>query len=217
MVAYAARDAEMTLVLYGWLVANYPWAIALHETPAGELPAAVAPWILPYLDGARPRPAAVALAEAGLANDVSRQRDDLRAALTAVCHPYQRARVMRLITDLELPVLAPDLRVYLAALASEERAGAARALGRLHDVGAVDRIRPLLEDPVQDVRQAAQLALENLAAAPVRRSPRVPRPPRSAGPVRWSSDDADTPSADGGWRDALRARFAVPDEPDPGD
>jgi hypothetical protein len=217
MVAYAARDAEMTLVLYGWLVANYPWAVALHETPAGELPAAVAPWILPYLEGARPRPAAVALAEAGLANDVLRQRDDLHAALATVCHPNQRARVMRLITDLELPVLASDLRVYLAALASEERAGAARALGRLHDVGAADLIRPLLEDPVQDVRQAAQLALENLAAAPVRRLPRLPRPPRSAGPVRWSSDDASTPAADGGWRDALRAHFAVPDEPDPGD
>ncbi|MGH2515787.1 MAG: hypothetical protein ACRDHP_09035, partial [Ktedonobacterales bacterium] len=129
MVAYAARDAEMTLVLYGWLRTNYAWAVALHETPAGEPPPVVAPWILPYLEGARPRPAAYAIADAGIAGNIAAQERDLHEALAAVTHPTQRARVLRLIADLELAGLAPNLEPYFTAPASEERAGAARTAG----------------------------------------------------------------------------------------
>ena len=217
MVAYAARDAEMTLVLYGWLRTHYAWAVDLHEVPADEPPPPVADWIAPYLEGARPRPALVAVAEAGIMHDLARQVSDLREALAAVRHPTQRARVMRLITDLELAALAPDLRAYLAALASEERAGAARALGRLHDTGAIELVRPLLNDPVQDVRQAAQLALESLSARAGRRpsgalapAPAA-RPPRSSGPLRWTSatEGDEAPAPEGGWQARLRARFAA--------
>jgi hypothetical protein len=212
MVAYAARDAEMTLVLYHWLSANYPWAMALHTMPADEPLPPVAPWILPYLEGARPKPAALALAEAGIADDIARQQGELRAALAAVRHPNHRARVIRLIVDLELEGLAPDLHVYLSSPASEERAGAARALGRLHDREATPLIQPLLEDPVQDVRQAAQLAVESLAATSHRRPSRPPRP--SGGPVRWSSDEgtAADPAEEGGWRAALRASLVTPSD-----
>ncbi len=185
--------------------------------PADEPPPPVADWIAPYLEGARPRPALVAVAEAGIMHDLAHQVSDLREALAAVRHPTQRARVMRLITDLELAALAPDLRAYLAALASEERAGAARALGRLRDTGAIELVRPLLTDPVQDVRQAAQLALESLSARAGRRpsgalSPApASRPPRSSGPLRWTSategDEAAAP--EGGWQARLRARFAA--------
>ncbi|HLZ24410.1 MAG TPA: hypothetical protein VKQ30_20035 [Ktedonobacterales bacterium] len=215
MVAYAAHDAEMTLVLYDWLRANYAWAIALHETVAVELPSAVAAWIVPYLEGARPRPVVYAVADAGVADDVAAQERDLREALTAVAHPTQRARVMRLITDLELATLAPDLEPYLDSPASEERAGAARAAGRLHARGSVGRIRPLLEDPIQDVRQAARIALDNLASAPSARSTR----PRSTGAVRWTSQstrDSAAPAA-GGWQAALRATFDLPDTDDESD
>ena len=38
MIAYAARDAEMTLVLYAWLAERYPTAVALHRSPAEEPP-----------------------------------------------------------------------------------------------------------------------------------------------------------------------------------
>jgi 3'-5' exonuclease len=215
MVAYAARDAEMTLALYDWLDVNYAWAVALHETPADEPPLAVAAWIAPYLDGARPRPAFYALAEAGIVNDIAAQERDLREALVAVRHPIQRARVMRLITDLELAGLAPDLDPYLSAQASEERAGAARAAGRLRARGSATRIQPLLDDPVQDVRQAARLALENLAAAPVARIARSTRS-STTGSVRWTSEPAHTPRATApeGWQAALRASFGISATPD---
>jgi hypothetical protein len=78
-------------------------------------------------------------------------------------------------------------------------------------------VRPLLTDPVQDVRQAAQLALESLSARAGRRpsgalSPApAPRPPRSSGPLRWTSategDEAAAP--EDGWQARLRARFAA--------
>jgi hypothetical protein len=213
MVAYAARDAEMTLVLHGWLREQYPWAVALHESPADQPPPTVADWILPYLEGARPRPVALAVAEAGIANNLPRQQDDVRAALLAVRHPNQRARVMRLITDLELTHLAPDLRPFITAAASEERAGAIRALGRLHDVEALPLIHPLLSDPVQDVRQAAFLAIEQLSSAPPRRH-HGPRHHLPSGPVKWTSaaeDELRVGDPDD-WRAKLRASFGSNDQ-----
>src|SRR5262249_61986615 len=101
-----------------------------------------------------------------------------------------RARVMRLITDLELMRLASDLRPYLTAPASEERAGAARGIGRLHDKAAIELIRPLLEDDVQDVRQAARLALETLTGAPPPLRPLHPPSPPGAGQVRRPTGQA---------------------------
>lgn len=210
MVAYAARDAEVTLVLYDWLRENYPWAVALHEIPANEPPPEVAEWILPYLDGARPRQAVLAVTDAGLSGDIRGQERDLRQALAVVRHSSQRARVMRLITDLELPGLVPEFQTYLSSPASEERAGAARALGRFHDASAGPALRTLLTDPVQDVRQAAQLALENLRSAPHPRPQHITRA-RSGGPVKWTSEDGgDSLSpASADWQNALRARFGI--------
>lgn len=222
MVAYAARDAEMTLVLYDWLIANYQWAVALHEMAADEPSPAIAPWILPYLEGGRSRLAAFAVTEAGIAGDVAMQRTDLLQALEAVRHPSQHARLMRLITDLDLTSLATALRPYLSASPSEERAGAARALGRLHDIEATPAIRMLLHDPVYDVRQAASLALENLAHRRAFTPRSQQRPTRAApgSPVRWRSDETASNTADGAvWRAHLRASFGITpasdtDEPD---
>lgn len=224
MVAYAARDAEMTYALYGWLTANYPAMVALHHIAAEEPEPGVAAWIVPYLEGSRPKPAAAAVAEAGIAGDVAAQQRDLRAALAAVRHPPQRARVMRLIADLDLRALAEDLRVYLEAPAAEERAGAARTIGRLGDRSAILPLRALLHDSVQDVRQAAQIALEHLENGPRRAPPRAPRPSQTApdvrggsrgrSSVRWSSDDgAEGEGSDGAeWRQQLRRRYGQRDD-----
>ncbi len=220
MLAYAAQDAEMTLMLYYWLRDNYGWATALHHVPATEGVPPVAGWLLPYLEGSRPRHVALALAEAGVPTDTATLEPALRQALTEVRHPPQRARVIRLISDLDLRSLAPDLYRYLTSPASEERQSAARSLGRLYDKAAVPLLRPLLSDDVQEVRQAATLAVEQLVsgrrvmgygshtyhgfAANQGASTRV----------TWSSapSEAEMPAV-GGWQDALRTRYGLPDGP----
>jgi hypothetical protein len=212
MVAYAARDAEMTYALYQWLSANYPNAIASYETLPDEPPPEVAAWIRPYLDTGRGRPVDLALEEIGLLDDHATQVADLRQALGAALRPNQRARVMRLITDLELPELIPDLRPYLPSSASEERAGATRALGRLHDTASAPEIRLLQEDPIQDVRQAAQTALA-LLQGPASTRPSL-RPERRNGRRIWSAANNDAADQDEPWRAALRARFALPEQSD---
>ncbi len=216
MLAYAAQDAEMTLMLYYWLNDNYAWATNWHHIPAQEPAPAVADWILPYLDGSRPRHVALALTEAGISSNIAAQEAALRQALAIIRHPPQRARAIRIITDLDLTRLAPDLYPYLDSPASEERQSAVRGLGRLHDTTAVELIRPLLGDAVQEVRQAATLALEQLSSV----RPAVSRPPNAYQPhqpyqpyapssiVKWSSapHDVDSPPV-GGWRDTLRTQF----------
>jgi hypothetical protein len=211
MVAYAARDAEVTYVLYRWFLEHYPSALGAFEVSADDPPVGVAVWLRPYLESGRGgRPIDVALAEVGLDNDIAAQIEALRLALGANLRPNQRPRIMRIITDLELRELAPDLRAYLTATASEERAGAARALGRLRVFAATEAIRVLLSDPVQDVRQAAQTALGFLEGGAIAR-PSL-RTERRNGHRVWSTGqhaEAEPAPAEA-WRTALRAHFALP-------
>ncbi|HEX6108695.1 MAG TPA: hypothetical protein VFZ02_04720 [Ktedonobacteraceae bacterium] len=160
MVAYAARDAEMTLALYYWLNEYYPWALKIHESTNLQEP--VVEWIEPFLRGASPIPADVAVAEAieqGLIVNQDQLLVDCRAALATLTHPMRRSRLLRLIADLSLVELSSEIEPLLSAPAAEERAGAIRALNRLNVEPGKDLIRPLLLDPVQDVRKAAQTAL----------------------------------------------------------
>jgi ribonuclease D len=87
MVAYAARDAEMTLALCDWLRSHYAWAVAIHLTPADAAPPDIAPWIEPFLERRQVAPLAQTLAEAGLARDIPTQTNDLRQALHASLTP----------------------------------------------------------------------------------------------------------------------------------
>jgi len=163
MVAYAARDAEITYALADWLTANYQTQVALYLTPADEAPPAIAAsWVAASLERGRAYPIEDSVEDAGLTDDVAAQTAALRQAFAVVQRPQQRARIMRYISDLALTDLAPDLRPALSAPTAEERAGAARALGRLRDRAAEPLLRPLVDDPVPDVRQAAALALDNL-------------------------------------------------------
>ncbi len=160
MVAYAARDAEMTLALYYWLNEHYSWALKLHESTNLQEP--VAAWIEPFLRGSSPIPAEVVVAEAIEQGSIANREQlvvDCRAALTTLTHPMRRNRLLRLIADLSLEELSPEIEPLLTAPAAEVRAGAIRALSRLNVEHANDLIRPLLDDPVQDVRKAAQTAL----------------------------------------------------------
>lgn len=215
MVAYAARDAEVTYLLYNWFMNHYPQATRKFVVAAEEPPAQVAEWLHPYLESARGRPIDIALAEAGLDDDIDGQIETLRKALAAELRPNQRARVMRIITDLELRELAPDLLPYLTSHASEERAGAARALGRLRIFAATEAIRALLADPVQDVRQAAQTALGFLEGGVIPRSGL--RSERRNGHRVWTAGQQEAePAPAEAWRTTLRARFALTDREDSG-
>jgi hypothetical protein len=215
MVAYAARDAEMTLALYDWLRRHYAWAVAIHLTPADAAPPDIAPWIEPFLERRQVAPLAQTLAEAGLARAIPTQTNDLRQALHASLAPGRRARVMRLISDLDLVGLADALRPYLHALPMEERAAAARALGRLPDATSLEYIQALTEDPVDDVRHAARMALELMRVPPAATQGRAMR----TSPGRWVvGETEDNPSRAPGtgddWRAQLQARFGASQTPD---
>jgi 3'-5' exonuclease/HEAT repeat protein len=209
MVAYAARDAQMTYVLYGWLRDNYPWALGLYEVADDEASLPVAEWLRPLLEGGRGRSVEMAVAEAGLSGKTQIVTHDLRAALAMARHPAERTRLFRVIGELGLKGMADELRPYLASQASEERATAARALGRLHDADARPTLQSLAHDPVEDVRLAAHHALEHRASAA---ASKVMREEGGAGkPKRWTSvgddgGDGDSPT-ENDWRAALRKQF----------
>ena len=209
MVTYAARDAQMTYVLYGWLRENYPWAVALHEVAAGESPPEVADWLRPFLESGRGHSVELAIAEAGLSGKTQIVTRDLRAALALARHPAQRTRIFRIIGELGLKGMAEELRPYLTSLAAEERASAARALGRLHDADARPTLQALAHDPVADVRLAALHALEHRGPSAAQKAAhKLVRDGGAGKPTRWTTgDDGDAPAMDA-WQAALRARFS---------
>lgn len=207
MVAYAARDAEMTLALYHWLNQHYAWALKLHEYMAGEEDT-VAAWIEPYLFGASASSPDIVMAEAkarGIFRDEDQAIEDCRAALATLRHPMHRSRLLRLITDLMLVQLAPDIEPLLQASSSEERSASARSLGRLGIKEARESILSLLSDPVFDVRKAAQTALRSLSGT---KEPRPPSLPSKLvdGARSWTvGETADAADDNSDWKARLRA------------
>src|SRR5438876_243264 len=82
LMAYAARDAEVTLALYHWINQHYPDILKLHEYTGR--PDLVAPWIEPFLQGTVSVPAEVAVSEAkarGIIQSKEQIYEDCRAAL----------------------------------------------------------------------------------------------------------------------------------------
>lgn len=205
MIAYAARDAEMTLALYYWLLAHYAWALQLHDSANLAIP--VAAWIAPFLRGNSPVPPDVAVAEAiqqGVIQDKKQVARDCQDALERLVHPMQRSRLLRLITDLNLAQLTPQIEPLLLAPTSDERAAAIRALSRLNGPYYNEPIRQLLQDPVNDVRKAAQMALR----IPGQKEPK----PNWTAPVRqadgarsWTIGETQDGGDDDDWKARLRS------------
>jgi hypothetical protein len=210
MVAYAARDAEMTLALYYWLQEHFDWALRLHASSNLQEP--VAEWIEPFLRGSLSMPAEVIVAEAIKQGSVSDQEQvlaDCHAALHSLTHPMRKSRLLRLITDLSLVQLVPDIKPLLEAATADERSGAIRALSRLGAEDARELITPLLQDPVHDVRKAAQTALRFSGQKEPRSQWTTPRR-QADGSRSWTIGD--TPAAeqskaedDDDWRARLRS------------
>jgi len=204
MIAYAARDAEMTLALYTWMAQHYAWALKLHENTSQMEP--VAAWIEPFLRGTASVSAEMAVAAAkaqGIILDGAQIVDECRVALSNLIHPMYRSRLLRLIADLSLVELVTDIELLLQAPTSDERAASARALGRLGVKPAAALIQPLLQDPVQDVRKSAQTALRNLGG-------KVPRPQGPAAKIvdgarTWTIGEPTTAEDESDWKARLRA------------
>ena len=209
MVAYAARDAEVTLALYYWLDQYYHDILQTHEVT--EQNEEVAVWIEPFLKGNSPLSPEMAVTEArssGLIRQRSQIATDCQEALETVTHPIRRSRLLRLIADLGLTQLAPDLLLLLQAPTADERAGSIRALGRLNIRTANDAITEMLQDPVQDVRKAAQTALRNLSDKEPRHQRTIPVKDAN-GSRRWVMNDdqngANSDDDDNGWKSRLRS------------
>jgi hypothetical protein len=211
MVAYAARDAEMTLALYYWLQEHFDWALRLHSSSNLQEP--VAAWIEPFLHGSLSLPAEVIVAEAikqGEVRDQEQVLADCREALLTLTHPMRKSRLLRLITELSLIQLAPEVRPLLQAHTADERAGAVRTLSRLGVEDARELITPLLQDPVHDVRKAAQTALRFSAQKEPRNQWATPRR-QADGSRSWSIGgegavtDESTAGGDDDWRARLRS------------
>jgi 3'-5' exonuclease/HEAT repeats len=207
MVAYAARDAEVTLALYHWLDEHYHSILQLHENT--DQPDDVASWIEPFLRGTSAQSPEVAVAEAkikGIIKNKAQISSDCRDALAHLVHPMRRSRLLRLISDLALVQLVPDILPLLQGKTSDERSASARALGRMDVKSATEAIHPLLNDPVQDVRKAAWTALRNLndnRDGEIRRTPGVKA---ADGTRSWSVEAPEQASDnDNDWKARLRS------------
>jgi hypothetical protein len=202
MFAYAARDAEMTLALAQWLGEHYRWAMDLYEErPDDRMPEDVAaPWLASFIAGDRSfSPEFIE------AVDVVALARECQEALAIVTKPAWRARILRAAADLVLPDVIPQALASLRARTGEERAAAARALGRLRAIDTQGALEAALNDPVGDVRRAAVTALEQLPLPP--RSLRFPRGDAAA---TETSDEGD---ADAPWKAALRGLLPPDDGP----
>jgi len=208
MIAYAARDAEVTLALYHWLDQHYSTVLKLYESTDATEP--VAEWIELFLRGNARSSPEVAVAEAkerGIIRNQAQVYADCRAALVHVVHPMRKNRLLKLITDLSLTQLIPDILQLLDAPTSDERAGSARALGRLGVKSAREKIIPLLHDPVQDVRKAALVALNNLDGKDSSQK-RATSSKTVDGVRSWiveTTDQQNAPIDEGDWKARLRS------------
>jgi hypothetical protein len=165
LLAYAWRDAELTLGLYFWCERHLPDLLALHSTllPRPEIPTTLPGWVRAVLGGSRqPVHELLAQDELTLENNTEQVVEGARQGLATMRSPYLRGRLLRAIGDLELFEMTPELITLLRSPSANERAAAARALSTMGELSAEPFIQALLDDPTDEVRQAAELALRVL-------------------------------------------------------
>jgi hypothetical protein len=167
LINYAFQDAELTLLIYRWFQAHHPVLLEMHERLELEpgLPATTPPWLQETAVRTATNPAEI-LAEHGLdpAHDAERVGADVVAAIRSMRNAPRRInRLIRVASELGISQVLPDIIPFADSQSSLLRAGAARALGRL---GTRDEVGPILErlaqDPLEDVRKAAEAGLRDL-------------------------------------------------------
>ncbi len=201
MMAYAARDAEVTLALYIWLREHYRWAVEVYEDRPDDPPLddIVASWLVPYIQGERSFPPD----EAANSPSPEQLAQDCISALDHIQRPVWRARILRTAADLALNDIIPSALELLHSRSAEERSAAARALGRLRATEARDVLTESLRDAVYDVRRAAASAIEQIDLPP--RVGRFARNEGSSGVVFTLESEEETP--DTPWKSQLRGLF----------
>ncbi|MGH2343784.1 MAG: HEAT repeat domain-containing protein [Chloroflexota bacterium] len=165
LLAYAWRDAELTLGLYHWAAVRHAGLVALHTVlesrpvVSDRLP----DWVRTALGGSRqPVAELLSLEDLEVERDTAQILAAMESAFQTITDPRLRARLLRVAGDLDLYEMVPVLLQALTAQPANERAAAARALARLGERSAEGAIRSLLEDGAAEVREAAAEALQLL-------------------------------------------------------
>lgn len=175
LVAYAHRDAELTLMIYQWFAEHYPAALAMHERRYFDpgLSGAAPEWLRDMVS--RPTSDALAVAmEHGLTPEADGEQmaAAVRVELRGAGAPRLINRLLRLGADLQLKPLLPDVLPYTESLSSMLRGSAARAVGHLSEPEeGIPLLEQLAQDPLDDVKKAAQAALRDLRAPKVTAEP----------------------------------------------
>jgi len=171
LLAYAHRDAELTLLIYRWFQRSYPEVTSLHERLELDpiLPITAPAWLREALSRPTIDPLIV-LAVHGLdaVNDADQLAADVRDALRKSTAPRQINRLMRIAGELGLKSLVGDIAPFVDSASSLIRAATARAIGQLADLETgVPILEGLKQDPIEDVRKAAEAGLRELRAPKV--------------------------------------------------
>lgn len=169
LIAYAHRDAELTLAIYDWFTATYPETLQFHERLEFEpgFPSGTPEWLKLATVRSAPDPLVV-LAGAGIdpAQDPDRVVADIRRALEGATAPRQQNKLIRLAGELGLRQLLPDITALSTSRSSLVRASVAKALGQMGTPEeSTEVLQTLAEDPLEEVKRAAQSALKELRTA----------------------------------------------------
>lgn len=170
LLAYAHRDAELTLQIYRWMEREHGDVLRFHQRAhfEGSLGPGAPEWLKKAVSHSQADALAIVM-EHGIdaKTDGARLGRDLQAELDRRPPPRLLNRLLRVGADLGLTDILPFALSLTDSPSSLIRASAARAIGVLaeREVG-----EPILEglsaDPIEDVRKAAMAGLRDLRAAP---------------------------------------------------
>lgn len=177
LLAYAYRDAEVTLAVYRWFLAGYRDIVAMHIRPEAQvtLPSTLPAWLLDVLQGRRVENsrdrldvwAILELHSLSAEQDAAALIAACRQALALITDPHIRARLITTVATLDLYEMLDDLAPALHSLSALERGAAARAFGQLGTADDVERLQALAAaDSVTEVQTAAARSIRQLLTPP---------------------------------------------------
>ncbi len=192
LLAYAHRDAELTLGIFEWFREQHADILAFHQRPEldPELPGSAPPWLRDALLRSSGDALGVVMAhDLDPVSDADRLAEEIRPYLREVEAPRLLNRLIRVAGDLRLRPLLPAMLALSHSPSSLIRASAARAIGMMATpADGESRVQELTTDDIEDVRKSALAALREMKA-PVE-------------PVSEPEEPGDEPGIDG---DALSA------------